>query len=122
MLNGSNLDLQQGLFKITMKANAALAYGPPLDVNSVIKLWQRLSRSHHLYKHIPEYFWLAEIGYCLVFGNVEDERCFSSILGKHLPPVIQMFGQKYFALENFLYKEAINSWQAVVKVGRQGDV
>jgi len=60
-----------------------------------------------------------------------DERCFSILkflksyhrnrLGKHLPLVVYMFGQKYFLLDNFPYKEAIESWKTVVKVGRQGD-
>jgi hypothetical protein len=75
---------------------------------------------------------LAEIGSVLVLGSVEDERCFSSLkflkscqrnrLGKHLPLVVRMFGQKYFSLENFPYKEAIDSWKDTKKLGQQGDV
>jgi hypothetical protein len=62
---------------------------------------------------------LAEVGSVLVFGSVEDERCFSSLkflkscqrnrLGKHLPLVVRMFGQKYYAFEDFPYEEAIDS-------------
>jgi hypothetical protein len=105
---------------------------PLLDINPVMKLWHNLSKSRHLCKLISEYFKLAEIGCCLVLGFVEDERCFSNLkflkscqrnrLGKHLPLVVRMFGQQYFSLDNFSYKEAIQSWKAAVKVSRQGDV
>jgi len=60
---------------------------------------------------------VVEIGCCIVLGSVEDERTFSTLkflksyqrnhLGKHLPLIVRMFEQKYFSLENFLYKEAI---------------
>ncbi len=81
-----------------MQANAKIACGSPLDVNSVIKLWFRLAQSRHLYKLISEYFKVVEIGCCFDFGSVEDERCFSSLkflkfydrnrLDKHLPLVV----------------------------------
>jgi hypothetical protein len=132
MLSASILDNQQGLFKLTMKANCEAACAPPFDINPVIKLWRNLSKSRHLCKLISEYFKLAEIGCCLVLGSVEDERCFSNVkflkscqrnrLGKHLPLVVRMFGQQYFSLDNFPYKDAIGSWRTAVKFGRQGDV
>ena len=43
-------------------------------------------------------------------------------LSFHLPLVVRMFGQNYYSLENFPYKEAIDSWKNAVKVGRHGDV
>lgn len=38
MLSTSNLDLQQGLFRITVEANYDIACGWPLDINPTIKL------------------------------------------------------------------------------------
>ena len=112
-------------------ANCEAACGPPLEVNPVMKLWRKLSMSRHLCSLISEYFEVAEIGCCLLLGSVEDERCFSNLkflkschrnrLGKHLSLVVRMFGQKFFSLENFPYREAINSWKAASKAGRQGD-
>ena len=132
MLSGSNLDNQQGLFKVTMKANCHLACASTVQLNPVIHLWRNLSQSRHLQKLISEYFKLAEIGCCLVLGSVEDERCFSTLkflkscqrnrLGKHLPLVVRMFGQKYYTLETFPYNDAIGSWKNAVKIGRHGDV
>lgn len=131
MLNASALDTQQGLFKVTMKANCESACSPPFNLNPLIKLWRTLFASRHLSKLISEYMKLAQLGSVLVLGSVEDERCFSSLkflkscqrnrLGKHLPLVVRMFGQQYFTLENFPYNDAIESWKAAVKVGRQGD-
>jgi hypothetical protein len=131
MLNASSLDTQQGLFKVSMKANCETACAPPLGVNPLIRLWRNLSASRHLVKLIPEFFKLAKIGSVLVLGSVEDERCFSSLkflkschrnrLDKHLPLVVRMFGQKYYSLKSFPYDEAIMSWKEAVKVGRQGD-
>jgi len=38
ILSAMNLNLQQGLFKVTMKAQCEAACGLPLDVNPIIKL------------------------------------------------------------------------------------
>ena len=132
MLSPSKLDNQQAMFKVTMKANADAALIPPFEVNPLVKLWRNLHQSRHLTSLISEYFKLAEIGCCLVLGSVEDERCFSNLkflkschrnrLDKHLPLVVRMFGQKYYGLENFPYKSAIDSWKQGVKLGRHGDV
>jgi hypothetical protein len=132
MLSGSMLDNQQGLFRTTMKANCDAACSLASNINPLILLWRNLSESRHLCKLISEYFKLAEIGCCLVLGSVEDERCFSTLkflkschrnrLGKHLPLVVQMFGQKFYTLESFPYKEAIESWKNAGKVGRHGDI
>jgi hypothetical protein len=132
MLSTSILDNQQGLFKLTMKANCEAACASLFDINPVIKLWRNLSKSRHLCKLISKYFKLAGIGCCLVLGSVEDERCFSNLkflksyqwnrLGKHFPLVVRMFRQQYFSLDNFSYKDAIGSWRIAVKFGWQGDV
>ena len=132
MLSAAMLDNQQGLFKVTMKAHPDVVCSPPFVVNPVIKLWRNLLQSRHLASLISECFKIAEIGCCMVLGSVEDKRCFSTLkflkscqrnrLGKHLPLVVRMFGQQYFSLDSFPYKEAIESWRNVVKIGRHRDV
>lgn len=131
MLSASKLDVEQSLFKLTMKANSEAACAPPLQVNPLVKLWRGLSASRSLCRLIPEYLKLAEMGSVLVLGSVEDERCFFTLkflkscqrnrLGKHLPLAVRMFSQKFFILENFPFQEAIDSWKLAVKCGRQGD-
>ena len=131
MLSGSSLDTQQALFKLSIKANCEAACAPPFNVNLLVRLWRTLTSSRHLCKLIPKYIKLAEIGSVLVLGLVEDKRCFSSVkflkscqrnrLDKHLPLVVRMFGQQYFTIQNFPYKEAIDSWRNAVKIGGQGD-
>jgi len=79
MLSDSYLENQQGLFKLTMKANCVDAIVVAGQLNPVIHMWRTLSGSRHLRKLILEYFKVAEIGMCLVLGSVEDERCFSTL-------------------------------------------
>jgi hypothetical protein len=132
LLSASKLEVQQGLFKVTMRANAQAACTPPFYVNPLVKLWCQLITSQHLCKLISEYVKLAKIGSVLVLGSVEDERCFSCLkflkscqrnrLCKHLPLVVRMFGQKCYSLEDFPYSEAIDSWRKAKKLGRQKDV
>jgi hypothetical protein len=134
LMSASKLEVQQGLFKVTVRTNAQAACTPPFSGNPLVKLWRQLTSSRHLCKLISEYVKLAEIGsvLVLVLGSVEDERCFSSLkflkscqrnrLGKHLPLVVRMFGQRYYSLEDFPYSEAIDSWKQAKRLGRQGDV
>jgi len=76
MLSASNLDLQQGLVKIIMKANCDVACNQPLNINPVIKLWHKLSQSQHLCKLISKYFILVEIGCCIALDSIENGHCF----------------------------------------------
>jgi hypothetical protein len=39
LLTASKLEVQQGLFKVTMKANAEAACTLPFTVNPLVKLW-----------------------------------------------------------------------------------
>ena len=102
MLSASKLDVEQSLFKLTMKANSEATCSPPLQVDPVVKLWKTLSAFRPFCRLIPEYLKLAQMGSVLVLGSLEDERCFSTLkflkscqrnrLGKHLPLVVRMFG------------------------------
>jgi len=68
MLDVAKLDMQQGLFKVTMKANCEVVCTPLFNVNPLIKLWQTLSNSRHLCKLISKYMEHAEIGFVLILG------------------------------------------------------
>jgi hypothetical protein len=121
MLSTSTLDIQQGCFKMTMKNQAVVTMQLPLNLNPVTWLWHMISSFRILCHNPPEYFMLAKIGSIIVWGSVEDEKCFSILkflksslcnrLGVHLPMVVKIFQHKFFILANFPYKEAIESWK-----------
>jgi hypothetical protein len=128
LLSSSVLDIQQSLFKVTMKAQAKGCMLPPFDKNPFTRLWDknpftRVSSSVVLTKMIPEYLKLAEIGCAFVLGSVEDERTFSSLkflksclrnrLEDKLPLVVRMHGQNFCTQETFPYKQALDSWKNV---------
>ena len=72
-----------------------------------------------------EYFNLAEVAIMHVLGNVEDERCFSSLsflkdksrnsLDVHLPLVVGMYSQKLFTLETFSFDATFDAWMKGLK-------
>jgi len=43
LLSASSLDNQQGLFKVTMKANTKATCSSPFYINPTIKMWRKLS-------------------------------------------------------------------------------
>jgi hypothetical protein len=101
MLSTSTLDIQQGFFKMTMKNQIVVTMQLPFDLNLLTHLWHTILSSRILCHNPLEYFMLVEIGNILVLGNVEDEKCFSTLkflksslrnrLGVHLPMVMRMF-------------------------------
>jgi len=130
MFSMAMLDNQQGLFKVTMKANANVALAPPFHVNPVIKLWHNLSQSQHLGSLISEYFKAVEIGCYMVLGFVEDERCFSTLkflkscqqnyLGKHLPLVVRMFRQTITLWRISPTRRPLTHRRTLLKLGAMG--
>lgn len=123
LLSASSLDIQQSLFKVTIKAQARSCMLPPFYKDPFTKLWDRVFGSTVLSKMIPKYLKLAKIACAFVLGSVEDERTFSSLkflksclknwLEDKLPFVVMMHGQKYFTQETFPYKKALESWRSV---------
>lgn len=67
MLCGSNLDNQQGLLKVTMRANYEATCASVVHMNPIIQLSCGLFQSRHLKKLISEYFKLVEIGCYLIW-------------------------------------------------------
>jgi len=39
LFNASDLDYQQGMFKLTMKSNATMCMAPHFDLNLLTKMW-----------------------------------------------------------------------------------
>ncbi len=39
LLNATNLDYQQDMFKLTMKSNVVACMVPPCDINLLTKMW-----------------------------------------------------------------------------------
>jgi len=39
VLNTSDLDSQQDMFKLALKSNATMCMAPPFDINPLIKMW-----------------------------------------------------------------------------------
>jgi len=70
LLSSSALDIQQSLFKVTMKAQAKGCVLPPFDKNPFTRLWDLVSSSAVLTKMIPKYLKLAEIGCAFMLGVV----------------------------------------------------
>jgi hypothetical protein len=121
ILSAQALDIQQSLFKVTMKAQASTCMKPPFERNPYSRLWDNIGSSQILSKMIPEYLKLAEIGCVFVLGSVEDERTFSSLkflksrlrnrLGENLPLAVRMHAQRFYTQDSFPYGAALESWK-----------
>ncbi len=134
------MDVQQGLFKLTMKSNVAQAMAEvmalasnkvnPTIINPLTRMWQVIHASHLLFNAFPKYLKVVEIAMVHVLGFVEDEQCFSSIaflknevrnrLNNHLELVDSMHAQKFFTLHNFPYKDDYEMWSHVQSTNGQG--
>ncbi len=85
-----DLDVQQGLFKLTMKSNIAqtmaevkaLAFNKvnPTIINPFTCMRQVIHASQLLFNAFPKYLKMVEIAKVHVFGFVEDERCFNFVI------------------------------------------
>ncbi len=121
ILWGWDLDVQQGLFKLTMKSNVAQAMVEvmalasnkvnPTIINPLTRMWQVIHASQLLSNAFPKYLKVVEIAMVHVLGFVEDEWCFNFIaflknkvrnrLNNHRELVVSMYAQKSFTLYNF---------------------
>jgi hypothetical protein len=121
ILDSFQLELQQPLFKLSMRSNSMAACEPPYLFNPLTKLWRMLDANSALAAQFPEYIKLAQIAMVHVLGSVEDERCFSSLTflkdklrnrlsADHLGIVVGMHGQNVFSLENFPYDDCFQTW------------
>ncbi len=105
LLNASDLDCQQGMFKLTMKSNAATYMAPPFDLNPLTKMRCLVTTFRVFSSSFLEYVKLTKLVMVQIFGNVEDEKCFSTLaftksklqnrLTTHLPHVVHMFSQQF---------------------------
>ncbi len=117
LLNATNLHCQQGMFKFTMRSNAATCMVPPFDINPLTKMWHLVTTSRILVSSFLMYVELVKLAMVHIIGIVEDERCFSTLaflksklhnkFNIHLLIVVHMFAQQLYTLENFPYIECI---------------
>ncbi len=105
-----------------MNLNAAACMAPPFDTNPLTIMWCLVTTSRVLVCSFPKYAKLAKMAMVQIMGSVEDEHYFYMLafmkskfrnkLTTHLPLVVWMFAHKFYTLQNFLYVECIEQWQA----------
>jgi hypothetical protein len=96
-----------------MKSNNHGALHPPFDYNPTTKMWAQLVAIVIVAHKLLKFLKLMEIAIIMVVGNVEDERTFSIVnfikstffncLATHLDLVVQIYVQKFYRLETFLF-------------------
>jgi hypothetical protein len=110
------------MFKFTMRLNVAACMVPPFDTNSLTRMWHLVTTFRILFSSFLEYVKLVELAMVQIIGNVEDERCLSTLafmksklhnkFTTHLPIVVRMLAHQFYTLENFSYVECIERWRA----------
>jgi hypothetical protein len=113
VLNASDLDNQQSMFKLMMKSIAIACMAPPFDTNTLIKMWCLVTTFQVLVCNFPQYVKFVKVGMVQIVGSVENEHPFSMLafvkshlchrLITHLPLVVRMFTQRFYILQNFMY-------------------
>ncbi len=91
VLSTTSLDIQQSMFKLTMKSNACVTMVKSLDVNPSMWLQCTFSTSRVFAYAFLEYFKLAK-------------------LITNLGLVVKMFFQKFYTFHNFPYVFAYEEW------------
>ncbi len=76
LLYATNFDYHQGMFKLTMKSNAATCMVPTFDTNPLTRI---VTTSWILVFSFPEYVKLAKLAMIQIICSVEDEKCFSTL-------------------------------------------
>ncbi len=66
-------------FKLTMKAQAPKAMVEPFDINSMIKLWVKISNNGLFTQQLSKQLKLVEIVVMSMLKFVEDEKTFSTL-------------------------------------------
>jgi hypothetical protein len=105
-----------------MKSNVIHAMAKPSDENDIFHLVRIFLAFKFFSCSFLEYFMLLEIATVQVLGNIEDERCFNSLVfcksklwnqfTTSLGLVVRMFSYKFYIVHNFLYVEAFEQWCA----------
>ncbi len=108
LFNASDLDCQQGMFKLTMKSNATTCMAPHFDLNLLNKMWRLVTTSRVLSSSFSKYVKLVELAIMKIIGSVEDENCISTLalmksklrnkFTTHLALVVCMFAKQFYIL------------------------
>jgi len=99
-----------------------------LEFPHFTNVWRVLDGNESLTQKISEFIKLVEITMTHVIKFVEDERTFSSLaflklklrasLVENLEVIVEMYSQKVFTLENFLYQQVFEEWFSAGDRGR----
>jgi hypothetical protein len=115
------MNLQQSIFKCTMKVNVVVAMEPPFHVNPFIQLWQNFipfSSTKKLFSIVFQVggnCYNSSIKECWGWTHIFNP--FISIsklwnrLCEHLPTVVGMFCQPFFTLKSFPYDATFEEWK-----------
>jgi hypothetical protein len=130
-----DLDVQQGLFKLTMKLNNVRAMAEVVVIASnkanpvIVNPFIRFVMSDSCITTLVSFFFRIsttrrEMAMVHVLGFMEDECYFNSIsflknkmcnqLNGHLQLVVTMKAQFFFTLDTFPYKVTYNIWAYVL--------
>ncbi len=107
------MNLQQNIFKCTMKANVFIAMEPPFHVNLFNRLQRTLSISQVLKNSFLKFFKLAKIAAIQILGSVEDEHTFStfSFMESSCEIVVWTFCNYYgHVFPTFLHTRKLSIW------------
>jgi hypothetical protein len=75
----SSLDIEQSLFKLSMKSNGVDTMAKFTNENPILHFLCTFSTSRVLSCFFPKYFKMAKNAMVQVFGSIKDERCFSPL-------------------------------------------
>jgi hypothetical protein len=100
-----------------MKSNVISYTVSPFDINYLICTWHLVITFQILVYSFLECVKLVKLAMVQRVGNVEDERCFSTLaftksklcngFTTQLLIIVRMFAQHFYTLENFPYVECI---------------
>jgi hypothetical protein len=60
-MNVTDLNCQQGMFKLTMRSNEIACMVPPFGIKLLTKMWHFVTTSRILFFSFPEYVKLVEL-------------------------------------------------------------
>jgi len=70
LFNASDLDCQQGMFKLTMKSNATMCMAPHFDLNLLTKMWHLVTTFQIFSSSFSKYVKLVELAIVQIVGSV----------------------------------------------------
>ncbi len=75
-MNVNFLDMQQSMFKLTMKTQATKSMAKPSNTNPLRKSWVTITNNSLLCQCLNEYMKLAKIIVVFMLGSLENESTY----------------------------------------------